>query len=283
MADVHVPGLGKMKKGYVFAIAGGGVIVVYYIYKHQKASSAAANAAAAVPATTGTVYPTGQGDGTVGNPNDPNSIDPATGMTYGEEAAEGMSTGYGGTAYGDTAIDSSTGTDSTSTAPTTNAAWANQVETTLTNIGYAPTDVSGAVGRYLSNLSLTATQAGIIQVALAEDGPPPQGSYTMITTGDSAPVTTTTGTGTTSSGTPNAPYARATAEATNSITLAATGGFNSYTVRYSANYGSWTHNFPSGNITVGALRSKTTFTFAVAGTYKGVMSPYSPSFTATTK
>src|ERR1022692_1104559 len=191
MADVKVPGLGHMKKGYVIAIAGGGLVIAVYLYRKQKSTNAAANAAAATPATTGggqlNGYPW---DGTVGNSADPQSEDPATSMTYAQEAAEvtgaytqaaGAGVGAGTPLAGLSGV--TTTTTSASSAPTTNAGWAQQATANLVSIGYASTDVAAALGQYLASLPLTAAQQNIVQVALAEDGPPPVGSFSIITTG----------------------------------------------------------------------------------------------------
>ena len=88
---VNVPVAGKLPKKEL-AIGGAAVgilIVVYYVRGRKSASSAAT--AAAGSASSSNQYPP---DGTVGNPSDPYSTDPATSQTYGNEAA-----GSGGT-YG---------------------------------------------------------------------------------------------------------------------------------------------------------------------------------------
>jgi hypothetical protein len=87
--DVKVPLVGEVpKKAAAAGLVGVGIlIVIHYVRKSQAAPAATAAAAA-----TGTSqYPP---DGTVGNPDDPYSTDPATGQTYGNEAS-----GSGG-AYG---------------------------------------------------------------------------------------------------------------------------------------------------------------------------------------
>jgi hypothetical protein len=174
----------------------------YVFYRNRK--NAAANAADSASTTD-----------TSGTTTDPN-IDPLTGFDYGtlqdqEALAQlntGLTSGVGGIA--DTGVGSvgtgtttgtDTGTDSGDTGgndttgdpvtgtpvvpvgsnPTTNAAWASLVEQDLSAIGYKESDVAAAVGRYLGKLSLTTAQANIIRVALAEDGPPPVGTFTIIT------------------------------------------------------------------------------------------------------
>src|ERR1017187_8117114 len=162
MADVKVPGLGHMKKGYVIAIAGGGLVIAVYLYRKQKATNAATNAAAATtPATTGGQLNGYPWDGTVGNSADPQSEDPATSMTYAQEAAEGTGvyTSASGVGAGTPLAGLSgvtTTTTSASSAPTTNAGWAQQATANLVSIGYASTDVAAALGQYLASLPLTA-------------------------------------------------------------------------------------------------------------------------------
>jgi hypothetical protein len=92
--DVDIPHVGKLPK---IAVVGGvaGVVGLIIWQKHKASSAAAAPAAAA----GGDPYPS---DGTTGNPDDPYSLDQTTGVTYGDEAAAGIGTGYGGYDVGDT-------------------------------------------------------------------------------------------------------------------------------------------------------------------------------------
>ena len=82
--------MGKpLPKWAVYAGVGGAAVAVIYYYRKKSSASGAVTAAAA--ATSTDQYPP---DGTTGDPSDPYSVDPATGQTYGDEAA-----GSGGT-YG---------------------------------------------------------------------------------------------------------------------------------------------------------------------------------------
>lgn len=175
MAEVNIAGH-KMSRGAAIAVGVGGVVVVYFAYKQHK--NAAANAAAA--STTGS------------NSN----IDPQTGYAYGsaeDQAAlsQMQGAGYGNTGYGSYGYGSygsgSYGSGTTyapntqgSTTYADNAAWSQAVEAGLSQIGYSSTDVASAIGRYLARLQVTPTQADIINVAVAEYGPPPVGSYSVI-------------------------------------------------------------------------------------------------------
>ena len=181
------------------AIAGGSALAIWFAYKQHKTSAASASGSAIDPVTG---LPASQDS----------AIDPLTGMAYlaeaqeygsvqaAEQAAAGQSAvdyssaygaggGYGYGSSGATSLVPSNTVQGTTYA--TNAAWAQAAEAGLTDIGYASTDVAAALGRYLGNLSETSAQATIVTAALAEYGPPPVGSFTIIL----APVTTPTGSG----------------------------------------------------------------------------------------
>lgn len=189
------------------AVIGGGGVAVYFLYRkwQSQSSSSSSSTANTTDPTTGMPYA------------DDNVTDPLTGMTYLMEAEQygsvsaaesavsggyGASAGPSGLAYGSSYSD---GTDygNTSIASTVeypdNASWAQAVQAGLSAVGYTSTDVSGALGAYLSRLSLSSAQASIVQAAIAEYGPPPVGTYSIIqnTTPPPPPNGTTTGTGTT--------------------------------------------------------------------------------------
>lgn len=82
--DVQVPGIGKFPKVAVYG--GVGAVLVLIIWQNRKAKQAAAAQASTDP------YPP---DGSTGNPADPNSTDPSTGATYGDEAAGTLGAGGG--------------------------------------------------------------------------------------------------------------------------------------------------------------------------------------------
>jgi PASTA domain len=197
MADsIKLPGIGPVKTPYVI---GGGALVLgivgYAYYKHrQSESSAATGTGTDNSADTSTdPYPP---DGTTGNPTDPDSTDPNTGETYGDEGQIATSEDYG---VGGSDYDASTGeyydpadglydlsspysptTGSSGAAITTNAAWSQAVTTGLEQLGYNPLTVAEALGLYLDNKPLSASEAQIIQVATAEYGNPPVGTYAIL-------------------------------------------------------------------------------------------------------
>lgn len=189
--EVKVPGVGKVPKQA--AIAGvavvAGAVGLYYYNKRKKASS--------TPAATATdQYPP---DGTVGNPADPYSTDPATGQTYGDEAVGSGGTfgAYGGLGSGGGGWNPNTGmytdpngvqcqnpdangycpspTGSNGPPFSSNSQWSGwviqQMQANNPNI-----DVGGltdAIGLYISGQPLTQTQAQFIYDAIAIGGNPP--------------------------------------------------------------------------------------------------------------
>lgn len=102
--DVEIPHVGKFPKAAV--VIGVGGVIALIVWQNHKSKSAAAS-----PTATATADPYPP-DGTVGDPSDPNSTDPSTGMTYGDEAAG--YTGSGALPYGGTG--GTAGTISSSTA-----------------------------------------------------------------------------------------------------------------------------------------------------------------------
>lgn len=190
--------------------AGVGVVVVggilYFKRKGGSSSSSAGTSGSATDPVTGLPY------------SEDNQIDPATGLTYlGEaqqygsvaaaEAAVGAgyggvsnaSAGYSGLGYGGSYSGSSGGTYQTAqgSAETyaTNSEWASAVIAALPSVtGDSSSDVASAVANYLAGLPLSTTQANDIQVALAEFGPPPTGSFSIIAAGSGSGSTGSGGT-----------------------------------------------------------------------------------------
>jgi hypothetical protein len=69
---------------------------------------------------------------------------------------------------------------STVTAPGTNAEWAQQVEAYLQGLGYDPTAVAAAIGKYLTGQHLSQNQGAIVSAAQAFFGKPPGGAPTPV-------------------------------------------------------------------------------------------------------
>jgi hypothetical protein len=187
MADTPAPGKKFMglSKNQAIIVAIGGAGVVFLVYRHYSAASAAAAASNTAASTA----------------DDTGDIDPETGYPYGsaQDTAALAALNESGTGALD---DTGAATDSepyystapTTQSPTTNAAWSQYVQQQLATIGYDPETVAGAIGAYLAQIPLTATQAAIVQVALAECGPPPQGEYSIIPQGSPTPSPTPSGT-----------------------------------------------------------------------------------------
>ena len=184
----------EIKPAYL--IGGGAALVGGYIFWKRQASGAAAAGTAAASTSTASAI-----DPLTGLPvSQDNVTDPVTGMTYLQEAQEygsvsaaeeAVSTGgsygaYGQSGYG---IDSgypSSGYSGTTPSPTgttytTDSQWASAVQAGLVGVGYSATDIAAALGLYFAGHPVSSTQATILQVALAEYGPPPVGTYTIIT------------------------------------------------------------------------------------------------------
>jgi hypothetical protein len=223
------------------AIAGGSGLAIWFAWKQHKDSAAStASSPSAIDPVTGLPY------------SQDNAIDPLTGQAYLAEAQEYGSVSAAESAVaGESSLDYSSafgsGGGSSSTGVTTevasggyasNAAWAQAVTAGLTAIGYTSTDISGALGAYLGSLPETPAQATIVQAAIAEYGPPPVGSFTVImatttttasggstSTGTASGTTTTTGTGSAATTTSTAPAVIKTAP-TGFRVVSVTGGDN---------------------------------------------------------
>lgn len=164
-SDVKVPGLGRMGKGTVLAIAGAGVAVGGYVLLHRKKTT---------PGVTATdQYGYGAyGYGAYGY--GANSGFYGYGSTY---SPYGYGTSpYGPYGYGGYGSGFSNPPGGVATAPppiTTNAQWTQAALGILTDQGYGGTAVLAALGLYLTGGHLSADQAGIVSAAIASEGYPP--------------------------------------------------------------------------------------------------------------
>jgi hypothetical protein len=197
---------GKKVSGWWVVGGAAGLGAAFLIYRHFGSEKAPAAASSSSPASI---------DPVTGMPYSmDDETDPATGLTYLAEAQEYGSVqaaeeeiSSGSAYYGQTG----TGTVDDAGYPTiypatttaagsysSNAAWAQAVTAGLAAIGYDSGTVSAALGAFFTQMPLSSSQAGIIQAAEAEYGPPPQGTYSIIP----QPSTSTTAT----SSTPSTPY-----------------------------------------------------------------------------
>jgi hypothetical protein len=214
--DITKNPLKGMSKPEKYAVFGGTALIGgFLIYDHHKntgswnpwsSSSTASNSTATtIDPVTGLAY------------SQDDVIDPITGETYLAEAtqygsvsaAEASVSAYGAS----TASGSGIGVNPASPAPagsvntvvggsvyTSNSAWAQAATAGLTDVGYSATDVATALGDYLTGVPVTAAQASLINTAIAEYGPVPDGPLQVILAPATTPSPVTTGsTGTTAS------------------------------------------------------------------------------------
>lgn len=175
----NLPVVGKVPKGWVIVVAAGSVGAIGYVLwrRHQAGTTAAAATTTAAPAgTAGDPYPP---DGSTGNPSDPNSTDPETGMTYGDEQLYGG--GYGGTGLGAFGFPGGTTTGGGTTGGpvpgggppfSNNSAWFSFVQQALNGI-VDPGALTAALGDYLTGSAASPDQVALIDQAIAAAGYPP--------------------------------------------------------------------------------------------------------------
>jgi hypothetical protein len=246
MADVKIFGK-KFPAWGVGVVAVGGVGAVYLAYRAKQNAAASSASSSAIDPLTGLPA------------SEDNQIDPLTNMTYLSEAQEYGSVAaaeqavsaensaltaqgaVGSSAYGDNGYYGGAGTvvSSDTAAATTyasNAQWAQAVEAGLTDLGYSSTDVASALGAYLGNLPETSAQASITQVALAEYGQQPSGSYTIIMATPTGTGTTTGGGTTTTTGTTTTSTAAPTVSGGHVVSVNATGGVVGWTGHNAVKY-----------------------------------------------
>ena len=150
-------------------------VIIIIVYERQKSATAAtAAAAAATPPAAATTtgissssdpYPA---DGTVGNPSDLNSTDPATNQTYGDEQSGvygygGALTGGGGSTYAGTV----TG------RYTSNSQWSQAAQNDLVNANHPAETAAAALGAYITGSPASSAQQSLIEQAIAFEGYPP--------------------------------------------------------------------------------------------------------------
>jgi hypothetical protein len=137
----------KNVKWQWWVLGGVGVAGGYYVHKRNQDAKAAAVPEDTALSDASTYDPnySGYGTATLGGYTDPGSgqfITPGTGIVV--------------------------------TSPSTNAAWAQQAVAYLSTQGYNPLTVVEALGRYLAGATLSDSQLGIVQAAIAVEGLPPQ-------------------------------------------------------------------------------------------------------------
>jgi hypothetical protein len=175
MADTLDIGGKHVKKSTAIGVAvAAAVVIAVAVYRSKHDASAAAPAASAGQDTgAGTAaggtdpYPP---DGTTGDPGDPNSTDPATGQTYGDEDTATAQDSLGGGGY----IAYPVGSVASGQAFTSNGAWAQYVEQYMTGtLGADPAAIAAAIGPYIDGKPVDEDQERLIEQAIAFAGQPP--------------------------------------------------------------------------------------------------------------
>jgi hypothetical protein len=132
---------------------GAAAIVIYMVMRARSSAASGSN----IDPNTGQPYDL-TGQGTYGTtPSLYGYVDPTTG-----------------------AFISGAGAGQSVLQPSTNASWAQQVEAYLQTLGYDPTAVGSAIGKYLTGQQVTADQQSIIGAALGFFGQPPQGAPPIV-------------------------------------------------------------------------------------------------------
>ncbi|WP_371591264.1 fibronectin type III domain-containing protein [Streptomyces sp. NBC_00470] len=152
---IDLPGLGPAKKKYVFAIVGiGAAFILYRYYKATNEAQVAGDS---------------DGDGF------------ADGGILPQVAGQGGPIGDGS---GD-----GPNVDQFGFQGITNSQWTQYAVTQLSaSDRWSYTDIVEALGQYLANKPLTATQQAIVQAAIAAAGPPPVGQHVVVP-GGNVPIT----------------------------------------------------------------------------------------------
>lgn len=166
---VNLPFIGPTNKAmvYVAGVAGVGALGYAYWKKKKAATTAGTPAAGAIPATgAGYGYGYGYGYGAFSNQYEP------YGYGYGPSGLGAYGGATGNYGYGYYGAGEPVNTE-VPTAASTNAQWSEAAVTALTSAGWTGQDVLSALGLYLTGAPVNATQAQIIQAAIAAEGYPP--------------------------------------------------------------------------------------------------------------
>lgn len=188
MADtVKVPGIGPVKKPWLYAgigITAGILIWAYY----RRSSGGGGSAAPAAAADAGLTDPYSQGSDASGY-----------NMIYPPGSSSGDYSPYGYDIYGNP-LPAPTGLGGG--AITTNSDWASAAESTLQDSGVSLSVATTAITRVLGGLSVTSVQRDYFMQAVGTLGQPPQGYPTPIHVTDpgTEPNPPQGGTGSTPSG-----------------------------------------------------------------------------------
>lgn len=146
MATVKLPGIGPVKPVYLVGAAGLVLGIVGYAWWHQSR---------------------GGGGGQL-SPED-------------QAAADAAATEQDSFIPPYSAYTTSGGTDLSQLPPMTNDEWSRRVVDALSAVGFDPAYVATTLGRYLQRQPLTVADVALIGTAIAMVGPPPVGTFSIIT------------------------------------------------------------------------------------------------------
>jgi hypothetical protein len=144
MADVNVPGAGKVNRTWLWAGAAAVAGIVAFAYMRRSGQD-----------TTAT-----EGEYSAGDQWSPDAFSGATAP--------------GGETY------DPNDTETHFTFPTTNAEWTQRVVDMLANAGYDITFATATIGKYLSGQALTAAEKIATQAGIAMMGNPPAGALPIL-------------------------------------------------------------------------------------------------------
>jgi hypothetical protein len=280
----------KLSKPQIYAVIGGGLLIgAYAEYRHHQQTGSWSPFATAAAGSTAAAGENGSAiDPVTGLPYaEDNTVDPETGLTYLAEAneygsvasAEASVTAYGQSTASGSGIAVNPASPAASGSPntvvgssiyTSNAAWSSAVQAGLEDISggttYDGTDIGTALGAYLEGQPLTAAQAQVVSVAIAEYGNPPVGTFQIILSPATGASTVTTG----SSGSTAAAAAKPPATSPDPVTFSTTA--NDLNISFPAVGGAteYGYDFSNGHT---ATTKVTSGTFSIAtvgksGTFK---------------
>lgn len=178
--DVKLPVFGQVPKKKAATVGAVLALLAGIVWYRHRGTAAAANAGAGEDTSADADLSAAAGsdglesdpyppDGTIGDASDPNSTDPATGATYGDEDS----------GYGIPGLDSSGGIGGIGTGVitgsfTSDAQWAQAAQAYLVdNEGADAGTVGTALGAYIAGADVTEAQKEIIEAAIAFEGNPP--------------------------------------------------------------------------------------------------------------
>lgn len=249
-----------------------GVIIAYFVWRNHLSTKALPPAAATD--TTGAAF-------------DPNAVDPATGLTYGQEAPAGygLPSGSIGTYLGDnpTYAGYPVGLPAQGIpGPITNQQWSRLAFDELVAKGDDPTLVGNALAKFLAGTPLTTAEQAIVSLAETIFGAPPEGLIPIDTT---PPTDTPPGSGATPGAVTGA-SARPTSPSTIDIWWQPLTGVRGYTawIRPAGSTATWDTvgtTFGS-NITARGLKPGTAYEAVIRANTLAGYGPYSDIVHATT-